>query len=133
MMSALSWLPPPGDFRQRLKCAQALVDPGSRLEALAALAQTRLGFLETIQLDKALATASGSAPAGFTKLRVALLASGTVDHLLPGIRVAGLRRRLLFELYIGSFAQYRQELLDPASGLHRFRPQFITLSLGCRE
>jgi FkbH-like protein len=133
MMSALSWLPPPGDFRQRLKCAQALDDPGSRLEALAALAQTRLGFLETIQLDKALATASGSAPAGFTKLRVALLASGTVDHLLPGIRVAGLRRRLLFELYIGSFAQYRQELLDPASGLHRFRSQFITLSLGCRE
>jgi FkbH-like protein len=129
----MDWLTPPTEFRPGLKSALAVQDPMERLEKLHAISQFRLGFVETIQLDNALrGTVPDSVP-GFTRIRLAILASATVDHLLPGIRVAGLRRRMLFELYSGSFGQYRQELFDPASGLHRFKPEITLLSLGCRE
>jgi FkbH-like protein len=129
----MNWLPTPADFRHSLNSALATSDISERLEALAALAQFRLGFVETIQLDSAIKSAAASAGTGFARVRLALLASATVDHLLPGIRVAGLRRRLLIEIYTGSFGQYRQELFDPASALHGFRPQIVLIALSCRE
>jgi len=129
----MNCLPNPSDFRQSLRAALAATDPGERLNKLADLAQFRLGFLETIQLDNALGKTAATARAGFAQLRLALLSSCTVDHLLPAIRVAGLRQRLLIEVYMGSFGQYRQELLDPVSALHNFRPEIILLSLTARE
>jgi FkbH-like protein len=92
-----------------------------------------LSFLESIQLDNALGKTAAIVRAGFAQLRLALLSSCTIDHLLPAIRVAGLRQRLLVEVYTGSFGQYRQELIDPASTLHAFRPEIILLSLTARE
>jgi FkbH-like protein len=52
---------------------------------------------------------------------------------LPAIRVAGLRRRLLIDLYKGSFGQYRQELLCPGAELIAFRPEIVLLSLTTRD
>jgi FkbH-like protein len=66
-------------------------------------------------------------------VRLAVLSSCTVDHLFPAIRVGGLRRRLVFDLYKGAFGQYRQEILDPASSLRAFAPEIILLSLTARE
>jgi FkbH-like protein len=130
----MNWLIPPPSFRGSLKAALEAPDPTERLERLHALSQFGLGFLETIQLDNALrGVPQEPAPVGFARIRLAILASSTVDHLMPGIRVAGLRRRLLFEIYTGPFGQYRQELLDQESGLHRFKPEYTLLSLGCRE
>ncbi len=129
----MNWLPVATDFRGSLKAAVTSREPGQRLEKLAALSQHRLGFIETIQVDNALKAAAQDAASGFSRLRLAFLASTTIDHLLPGIRVAGLRRRLLIEVYTGSFGQYRQELFDPTSGFHGFKPQILLMSLGCRE
>ncbi len=129
----MNWLPRPSDFRQSLRAALAATDPGERLDRLAVLAQCQLSFLESIQLDNALGKTAAIVRAGFAQLRLALLSSCTIDHLLPAIRVAGLRQRLLVEVYTGSFGQYRQELIDPASTLHAFRPEIILLSLTARE
>jgi FkbH-like protein len=128
----MDWLPPVGDFRQRLKGVSSDDSP-ARLERLAALAQHRLGFLETLQLDRAIGQAGAAAADGFTRLRVALIGSATLDQLAPGIRVAGLRRRLLFEVQTGRYGQYRQEVLDPGSSLHRFAPQIVLLSIGAHD
>jgi FkbH-like protein len=103
------------------------------LKQLADLAQFRLGFLETIQLDNALKQTSTVDVSGFSRVRLAVLSSCTVDHLFPAIRVGGLRRRLVFDLYKGAFGQYRQEILDPASSLRAFAPEIILLSLTARE
>jgi len=112
----------------------ALLEPGAeRLQKLAALAQHRLSFLETIQLDRALGPACAEPPRGFSTVRLAILASATVDHLAPGIRVAGLRRRLLIDVHVGPYGQYRQQLLDAESPLHQVRPQIVLLSLTARE
>jgi FkbH-like protein len=132
-MATMDWLPAPADFRRDLKSAVTTSDPIERLQRLFALSQFRLGFVETIQLHNALKTVSIAAATDFQRLRIAVLASTTVDHLLPAIQVAGLRRGFLMDFYQGSFGQYRQELLDPGSELHRFKPQIVLLTLSCRE
>ena len=136
-MTTMQWLPEPADFRANLKAALAASRPGERLEKLGALARQRLSFVETIQVDGALkgvaADAGAGSVAGLTGVRLAILASATVDHLLPPIRVAGLRRRLLIEVYAAPYGQYRQALLDPASALREFKPDTILLSVSSRE
>lgn len=117
------------EFGQGLQAALVFADPDQRLERLAELAQHRLNFLATIQLDNALRTTAATSAAGFPRVRLALLASSTIDHLLPAIRVAGLRRRLLIEIYQAPYAQYRQQLFDPSSPLHRFDPDVVLFSL----
>ncbi|MFZ0604188.1 MAG: HAD-IIIC family phosphatase [Roseiarcus sp.] len=129
----MSWLPAASDFRGDLRAALDQTKPTDRLEGLAALAGHRLGFLETVQLDRALARLDVKEASGFQTVRLAILSSSTVDHLPPAIRVAGLRRRLLIEVYNGSYGQYRQDLLDSDSALHRFKPQAALFSLSARE
>ena len=128
----MSWLPIAPDFREDLRTAldNKRIDC---VETLAALAGHRLGFLETVQLDRALAELGLKEAPGFVPNRLAVLASSTVDHLLPSIRVAGLRRRLLIDIYSGAYGQYRQEILDHTSSLHEFAPQTILFSLTARE
>ena len=129
----MSWLPVAGDFRGDLRAALDQAMPTDALDGLAELAARRLGFLETVQLDRALARLDLQEAPGFQPVRLAILASSTVDHLPPAIRVAGLRRRLLIEVHSGAYGQYRQDLLDAGSALHRFAPQAVLFSLSARE
>lgn len=129
----MEWLPLAADFRAGLREAQTMPNAAERIEKLASLAQHRLGFLETIQLARVLGESASESGSGFSKVRLGVLASSTVDQLLPAIRVAGLRRRLLIDVYAGAYGQHRQEVLDPASALHRFGPQVLLFSIGARE
>ena len=121
------------DFRLRLQAALAETQPRARLDGLARLAQPRLGFVETIQLDRALTHGAAESIDGYARVRLAVLSSDTIDHLPPAIRVAGIRYKLRLDIFSGSFGQYRQELLDPASPLLQFRPELILLSLNARQ
>jgi FkbH-like protein len=129
----MSWLPLASNFRGDLRAALENAEATDRLERLASLAAYRLGFLETVQLDRAFGRLDLKEAAGFLSLRLAILSSATVDHLAPAIRVAGLRRKLLIDVHIGAYGQYRQEVLDPSSSLRQFAPQSILFSLSGRE
>ena len=129
----MDWLPPSREFRARLAAAKAVEDPSDRLGALSRLAGERLSYLETIQLDAALSATPQVRDAGFEPLRLALLGGSTVDHLLAGIRVAGLRRGLRIEGYVAGYAQHRQVLFDPNSPLQDVKPEVVLISLGARE
>src|SRR5262249_49619409 len=107
MRPAMSWLPTAPDFRADLGAALKTRDSTDCLERLASLAQYRLAYLETLQLDRALGRLSLEPGCGFTAVRLAILSSSTVDHLSPAIRVAGLRRRLMIDVHIGAYGQYR--------------------------
>jgi len=133
MPSTMSWLPTAPDFRADLRAALEARDSTDCLERLASLAQYRLGYLETLQLDRALGRLRLEPGSGFTAVRLAILASSTVDHLPPAIRVAGLRRRLMIDVHIGPYGQYRQNLLDPHSLLYQFAPQFVIFSITARD
>ena len=70
------------DFSARLKEALATEDDHVRLEALRSLADAAPGYVETIQLDRALARVTPAAiDARLTRLRLALLSSVTVAQL----------------------------------------------------
>jgi FkbH-like protein len=129
----MNWLPVARDFGGDLRAALSCGKPADALEGLSALAAHRLGFLETVQLDKALARLSLKEAPGFQPMRLAILASSTVDHLPPAIRVAGLRRKLLIDVHCGAYGQYRQDLLDPGAALHRVQPHAVLFSLSARE
>jgi len=129
----MSWLPVARDFRGDLRAALDGAKPTECLESLASLAACRLGFLETVQLDRALGRLGLKEAPGFLPIRLAILASSTVDHLSPAISVAGLRRKLLIDVHSGRYGQYRQELLDPTSALHHFAPHSVLFSLSARD
>ena len=133
MVPHLSWLPPPTDFRAELKLALEGPSPAACLERLISLARQRLGYLETLQVDRALDRLKGAPAGGIPSVKLAILASSTVDHLLPGIRVAGLRRGLMIDVHKGGYGQYRQELLNTDSWVYQFAPQFVLLSITARE
>ena len=127
------WLPVAPDFRGDLRAALKLQNPAEYFEQLASLAQYRLDFQETLQLGQAVDRLTLEPDSSLLSVRIAILASSTIDHLRPAIRVAGLRRRILIDVYTGAYGQYRQDILDPASSLHQFAPQIILFSLTARD
>src|ERR1700732_3598804 len=129
----MNWLPLSPDFRGYLRAALETTRSAECLERLASLATYRLGFLETVQLDRAFGQLDLKEAPGFLSIRLAVLSSATVDHLAPAIRVAGLRRKLLIDVYNGAYGQYRQDVLDASSSLRQFAPQSILFSLSSRE
>ena len=127
------WLPVAPDFRRDLRGALTLQNPADCLRQLASLAQHRLDFQEMLQLGQAFDRLASEPNSSLLSVRIAILASSTIDHLRPAIRVAGLRRGILMDVYTGTYGQYRQEILDPASSLHQFAPQVILFSLTARD
>ena len=126
--------PVAADFGARLKEALAAEDGLVQLDALRSLADATPGYVETIQLDRALARVPPAAiDVRLTRMRLALLSSVTIAQLVPGLRVAALRRGFFLDVFAGGFGQYRHELFDPASHLQSFAPDVVVLSLSARQ
>lgn len=121
----LHWLPPSPDWRDRLRALPD--DPAAAWQAAAALARTRLDFVATNALDTALSRRPAEPPA--TPVRLAVLGSCTTTHLLPAIRVGGLRRGVAVDVFEPPFGTWPRALSDPGSDLHRFAPTAILFSL----
>ena len=125
---ALYWLP----HHSTWSSALAGVPEGEGAwPALCALARHAVDALETRALDRRRARLLTAPPEGLVSpsVRLAVLASSTVDHLLPAIRVGGLRRDLWIETYTPDYGQYAQALMDPGSALHAFRPNVVLFAL----
>jgi FkbH-like protein len=129
-MSDLYWLPEAPDWRDRLRSlGQTSRDPW---DTAVALANTRLDFVKTNALDQTVSRIFADGPPkglGTRPIRLALLGSSTMGHLHAAIRVAGLRRGLWISIYENDYGQYWQELSDPNSGLHEFKPTVVLLAL----
>jgi FkbH-like protein len=128
-MTDLHWLPTVPDWRQSLRAFPA--DPEAARDSAVKLANARLNFVLTNALDETVRRALPGGPAALAtkKVRLAVLGSSTVTHLLPGIRVAGLRRGLWIDTYENDYGQYLQELSDPDSPLHGFKPNAVLVAL----
>jgi FkbH-like protein len=137
-MDQLHWLPSQASLSTAITAARALPGAAARLAATAQLAGYQRDFTATGRLDRLLTGCVAEMPGvgvelGLTSLRVALLASHTVDHLVPGLRIAGLDRRLLLEVEVSPYGQYRQMLLDERSPLQAFRPQAVVFALDAAD
>jgi predicted enzyme involved in methoxymalonyl-ACP biosynthesis len=126
----MPWLPKHPEFSKQFNAIKK-APPEEAWGLLMALAQTDLNFLETMQVDKVLKEKFGAAPPqdlSTQPIHLALLSSSTVDQLLPGIRVGALRRNLWVSTYVTDYGQSLQELMDPASPLHRFKPTAVLVA-----
>lgn len=139
-MDSLFWLPKHTDLGAAISDARREADPATRLALAARLAGFQRDFTLTGRLDRLAAEglavqAAGQAQPGrgFTPLRVAILASHTVDHLLPAIRVAGLHRRLALSTWLAPYGMYRQALLSDNAELAAFAPQVVVLALDAHD
>ncbi len=132
-MTQLSWLPEMPDWRARLR--GLATSQGSVWEGAVTLAGARINFVLTNALDETVRRLISEPPEGLaTKpVRLAVLGSSTLAHLLPAIRVAGLRRGIWIDTYENDFGQYWQELSDPDSALHEFRPTAVLLALDAHD
>ncbi|MBK3848793.1 HAD-IIIC family phosphatase [Stutzerimonas xanthomarina] len=138
-MDQLLWLAQHPDLGAAIGEAKREADPLIRLGLATQLARYRRDFTLTTRLDRlageglrALANAETSA-IGLQPLRIALLSSHTVDHLVPAIRVAGLQRRLALSVHVAPYGMYRQALLMDDAELASFAPQLIVLALDARD
>ena len=134
----LPWLPEaPASWRADLAALPGAVPASAAEQAacwarLVSLANHNLDGLQTLLLDRRLQLLFGAAPpadVASVPIRLAVLASSTVEHLVPGLRVGALRRGLWLSLYVAGYGQYAQELRDPASPLHGFAPTAVLFAL----
>lgn len=128
-MTELHWLPTHADWRQRLRALPSA--PATAWDNAVALANSRLNFVLTNALDETIRRILPTGPDSLPtkKVRLAVLGASTTTHLLPAIRVAGLRRGIWIDTYENDYGQYLQELTDPDSGLHAFKPTAILIAL----
>jgi FkbH-like protein len=135
LTAELSWLPKNEDWDQSVQLAVGAPDNASLWARLVACANANIDFAQTTKLDnltRRLGKAGSLIPPG-KPVRLALLGSSTIRHLVPGIRVAGLRRGLWIEVYEPAYGQYLQELMDTTSALHAWRPEFVAFALDAQH
>ncbi len=65
--------------------------------------------------------------------RIAVLGSYTTSQFVGMLQLAALRRGIEIETYEAGYAQYRQEILDPSSGLYGFEPDFVVMAMHAGE
>ena len=119
----LSWLPVPGEGWNAALQAAGGQPSEAAWEMLVGLANARIDSLGTMRLDRKLRQLFGDAPPTHLPakpVRLAVLASSTADHLLPGLRVGALRRGIWLHTYLCEYGQYSQELMDRDSALHSY-------------
>lgn len=68
-------------------------------------------------------------PPARATVRLAVLGSYTTAQLVPLLELAGRALGVAVEAYECPYGQYRQEALDPGSGLYRFQPDVVVLAV----
>ncbi|SNQ51613.1 Subfamily IIIC HAD-superfamily phosphatase [Frankia canadensis] len=105
-----------GDAAGAVRWALALTDTDADLPAWSAVA----GVLRRC--------VARTAPLGRTA-QVAVLGSSTTSQFTALLPLAAARAGVAIETYECGYGQYRQEILDPDSGLYRFDPEVVVLAV----
>ncbi|HZU24316.1 MAG TPA: HAD-IIIC family phosphatase [Bryobacteraceae bacterium] len=118
------------DPKHLLAYARCLADAGAPGEAVAQLrlALSRgLSYPQLAGIEKLVDRVAAAAADSVRECRVAILGTSTTALLIPVLRAFCLRDRIRASFYEGLYGALEQEILDPASGLARFRPNIVFL------
>ncbi len=66
---------------------------------------------------------------GLKRIRIALLASFSIEFVCDALIAQGLVEGIDVDVYQAGFNQYRQEILDPASSLYAFAPDIAVVAI----
>lgn len=129
--SSLHWLPPAHGFSGEISRIWELCRecPEGCFAAMRMLSGHRLDFMQIRRVDRLLSKMTDAVPSDTPRLRLALLGSMTLDHIVPAIRVAALRRGLVVDIELAPYGQWRQQILDPDSSLYAFGPDCVLLAI----
>ncbi len=129
----LYWLAEDIALKERIR--EQTRSGSTQWDSLRTLAGLRHDFTTTATLDRLLRsfTSDNQPPNGTRQVRLALLGSATLDHLLAGIRVGCLRRNISLKTYVAAYGQYLQELSDPSSPLYAFAPDVLLFAPDARH
>jgi len=106
-----------GNAAEACHWALAVVDAGDDFASWQAAA----GLLGR----RATATVSRQARAA----RLALIGSYTTGQLVPLLRLATARLGVALDIYESDYGQYRQDTIDPASPMYRFKPDIVLIAV----
>ena len=127
-VAELYWLPKPTAFSDLVAAAKTTgMSQAERFGLLHAASRLQLDFIQTMKLDRCIMRLADALPV--PRLRVALIGDGTLQHMAPAISVGILRRGLVADMHIGSYGQWRQELINPSSPLHASSPDIVIMWL----
>jgi FkbH-like protein len=129
----MPWLlPAPIDFRARAKALANSASPNeAEMRRLAAFALD-LNDLETLGKVVAKQKEFFVAKAGFTPVKLGIVASHTMDYLAAALPGTGLRHSLVVDVVLAGYGQAAQQLLDPRSHLTAQRPDYVLLGFDYR-
>ncbi len=132
--SRLWWLPESPNWNDEFRSLSGSAD--INWESLSGLANFQMDFVRTERLDNLAQRLFGDGPpAGIAgpPIRLAILGSSTLAHLIPAIRVGLLRRRIWAKIHTNPYGQYLQDLIDPTSALHQFKPTVVLFAFDARH
>jgi len=131
MKELLPWLPQHQNIREALANYKKDINLKDRIEYLRTIAKYDLDFTQITRVDRRLQEIIASHPdqvKGLQTVKIAILASSTVEHLQSAIRVSALRRGLIAQCYVAPYGQYHQELLNSNSSLYKFEPDVVIMA-----
>ncbi|NHO30986.1 HAD-IIIC family phosphatase [Acetobacter fallax] len=140
-MLRMDWLPPRpvgfDSFDEAFHATHDLTNTDEILARLRLLSGCRRNFLQTGKADRLLEKVAqktdGHLASDLRTVRIAILASHTVEHLVPSVRIAALARSLDARIHVAPYGQYRQAVYGPHADLLAFSPQFILFALDMRD
>jgi FkbH-like protein len=106
-------------------------DEAARQLQLALSQPVRYAFFP--RAAKLVQTIAGHYSGFLREVRVAVLGSSTTTLLVPVLQALCLRDRIRAEFYQGLYGSLSQEILDPESGLAKFRPDVVFLLAKWRD
>lgn len=118
----------PDALREQVR---TLLTRGKRHEAIQAARELLAGAggLRTWRFLAKLAADTSPEQSGLKPLRVALLSSFSIEFAQDALQAYGLTNGLRIEVYRAGFGAFRQEILDPGSGLYAFAPDVVILAV----
>jgi FkbH-like protein len=127
----LFWLPKSPEWSAALAVARQTPAPEAA-RRLISLANSRIDFLQTVKLDRVVRQFGLQLEPYLNRtrpIRLGLVGSSTLAHLVPPIRVAALRRGFTVDVFEGHYGTYHQDLADLGSELCRFKPDVVLIAL----
>ena len=129
-------LTPQRDPLHLLTYARALSDLGQPEQAALILRRAlvqapKYAFFP--RAEKLIRRLAGQINSQLRSCRIALLGANTTSLLTPVLQALCLRDRIHVELYEGLYGSLAQEILDPGSGLAKFRPNIVFLLASWRD
>ena len=83
--------------------------------------------------DRIEETGTDLVPAGTPTQRIAVLGAVTIDYLRRAVACGVLREGVFPIVYQAPFGSYVQEVLDPGSPLHAFKPELVVIATHWRD